>query len=164
VNRRSLAFGLVAAALGMTVGPAIGGTPTRAATGPAEYSIAWGSPGVRCGTLPVLLDWSRPGEQRVSVAVAKGPADDPSRRIGTLFFNPGGPSDGATGYVIKADPHRTLDVPRVPALMVHAVHDPSDPYTLGPQPGRADPGHRPADAYGRPARLLLHLIVCTGRD
>src|SRR4051794_38430392 len=83
VNRRSLAFGLVAAALGMTVVSAIGGTQMRAVTGPAGYSIAWGaclgSPGVRCGTLPVLLDWSRPGEQRVSVAVAKGPADDPSR-------------------------------------------------------------------------------------
>jgi pimeloyl-ACP methyl ester carboxylesterase len=37
------------------------------------------------------------------VAVARRPADDPARRIGTLFFNPGGPGDGGVKYVIAAD-------------------------------------------------------------
>jgi pimeloyl-ACP methyl ester carboxylesterase len=34
--------------------------------------------------------------------VARRPADDPSRRVGTLFFNPGGPGDGAVKYVVAA--------------------------------------------------------------
>ncbi|MFG1627485.1 alpha/beta fold hydrolase [Kribbella sp. NPDC049227] len=37
------------------------------------------------------------------MAVARRPADDPAHRIGTLFFNPGGPGDGAVKYVIEAD-------------------------------------------------------------
>jgi pimeloyl-ACP methyl ester carboxylesterase len=37
------------------------------------------------------------------VAVARRPADDPAHRVGTLFFNPGGPGDGATRYVIGAE-------------------------------------------------------------
>jgi pimeloyl-ACP methyl ester carboxylesterase len=37
------------------------------------------------------------------VAVARRPADDPGHRVGTLFFNPGGPGDNSTRYVIGAE-------------------------------------------------------------
>ena len=39
----------------------------------------------------------------IGVAVARHPADDPRRRVGTLFFNPGGPGDGGAEYVVAAD-------------------------------------------------------------
>ncbi|GAB3403132.1 alpha/beta hydrolase [Flindersiella endophytica] len=58
---------------------------------------------VRCGTLRVPVDWSRPNGAKIDVAVARRPADDPAHRIGTLFFNPGGPGDGGVRYVIAAD-------------------------------------------------------------
>jgi pimeloyl-ACP methyl ester carboxylesterase len=53
--------------------------------------------------LRVPADWSQRGGQKISVAVARHPADDPGRRIGTLFFNPGGPGDGGVRYVIAAE-------------------------------------------------------------
>ena len=37
------------------------------------------------------------------MALARRPADDPAHRIGTLFYNPGGPGDGGVKYVIAAD-------------------------------------------------------------
>lgn len=58
---------------------------------------------VRCGTLRVPADWSRPKGPKIDVAVARRPADDPAHRIGTLFFNPGGPGDGGVKYVIAAE-------------------------------------------------------------
>ena len=49
----------------------------------------------RCGTVSVPIDWADPYTARVGVAVAERPATDPSRRIGVLIVNPGGP--GASG-------------------------------------------------------------------
>ncbi|MEV4759064.1 alpha/beta hydrolase [Micromonospora sp. NPDC049559] len=44
------------------------------------------------------LDWST-GQGRVDLRVARLPAADPEKRIGVLMFNPGGPGNGAVGYV-----------------------------------------------------------------
>ncbi|GAA2266331.1 alpha/beta hydrolase [Kitasatospora cystarginea] len=56
---------------------------------------------VRCGAISLPLDWSRPGSpERTEVRVARLPAADPGRRVGTLFFNPGGPGDGEVGYLL----------------------------------------------------------------
>ncbi len=49
--------------------------------------------GVRCATVAAPLDWSRPGGDRIRLALAMRPAT--GDRIGTLFTNPGGP--GASG-------------------------------------------------------------------
>lgn len=72
-----------------------------------RYSIDFapcpGSTMARCGTLRVPVDWSRPKGPKINVAVARRPADDPAHRIGTLFFNPGGPGDSGVRYVIAAD-------------------------------------------------------------
>jgi pimeloyl-ACP methyl ester carboxylesterase len=76
-------------------------------TATAPYHIDFapcpGSAVVRCGTLRVPADWSDPKGPKISVAVARRPADDPAHRIGTLFYNPGGPGDGAVDNVIAAD-------------------------------------------------------------
>ena len=58
---------------------------------------------VQCGTLRVPVNWSRPHGDQVSLAVARRPADDPDRRVGAVFYNPGGPGDGGVQYVLHAD-------------------------------------------------------------
>jgi pimeloyl-ACP methyl ester carboxylesterase len=59
-------------------------------------NIDWGScgegfEGVECATVNVPLDYDRPNGPKTQIAVARVPAADPARKIGTLFLNPGGP-------------------------------------------------------------------------
>jgi pimeloyl-ACP methyl ester carboxylesterase len=74
---------------------------------PADFKINWSacekSPQTQCGTLRVPVDWSNPSGTTVSLAVARRPAKDPQQRVGTLFFNPGGPGDGAAKYIADAE-------------------------------------------------------------
>ncbi len=104
--RRQLIFRLGAGGLllgGLLAGPGAG----PATAGPAAFSIDWSpcatAPAVQCGTLQVPLDWSRPHGEKVPIAVARRPADNPAARVGTLFYNPGGPGDGGAHYVIAAE-------------------------------------------------------------
>ena len=59
----------------------------------------------RCTTIEVPLDWSRPRGKTIDIHVAKRPAEDPARRIGVLFWNPGGPGDGTTDDIQAAEIH-----------------------------------------------------------
>ncbi len=78
--------------------------PDGAAHGP-DSSISWtpcpANAAVQCGQVSVPVDWARPDGERTLVGVARRPADDPSHRVGTLFFNPGGP--GYTGVDTLTD-------------------------------------------------------------
>jgi pimeloyl-ACP methyl ester carboxylesterase len=47
--------------------------------------------GFDCATAQVPLDYHRPGDAQITLAVIKLAAPDPSKRIGTLFINFGGP-------------------------------------------------------------------------
>jgi pimeloyl-ACP methyl ester carboxylesterase len=69
------------------------------ATRPALNWQECGSLGAECSELSVPLDWSRPHGDRITVAVSRLRAADPARRIGVLFFNPGGPGNAARPYV-----------------------------------------------------------------
>ena len=84
----------------------ISGTQASADPGQTRFKIAWSacekSPQTQCGSLKVPIDWSKPSGATISLAVARRPAKNPQQRAGTLFFNPGGPGDGAAKYV--ADP------------------------------------------------------------
>jgi pimeloyl-ACP methyl ester carboxylesterase len=51
--------------------------------------------GFQCGTARVPLDYDVPAGAKIDLALIKLPAADPSKRIGTLFVNFGGP--GASG-------------------------------------------------------------------
>ena len=70
-------------------------------------SIAWepchgaaeAAPKVQCGSIQVPLDWAKPGGAKITVRFARRRADSPDRRVGTLFFHPGGPGDGGIGYL-----------------------------------------------------------------
>ena len=47
--------------------------------------------GFLCATAVVPLNYNRPSDEQIDLAVIKLPATDPGRRIGTLFVNFGGP-------------------------------------------------------------------------
>ncbi|MEU9112424.1 alpha/beta hydrolase [Streptomyces sp. NPDC048483] len=55
-------------------------------------------PGSRfdCATAKVPLDYSDTGGRTIDLAVIRRKATDPGRRLGTLFFNPGGPGGPGT--------------------------------------------------------------------
>lgn len=51
----------------------------------------------QCATAAVPLDYSDPSGKSIDLAVVQHPATDPGAKIGTLFFNPGGPGGTGTG-------------------------------------------------------------------
>jgi pimeloyl-ACP methyl ester carboxylesterase len=73
----------------------------------APAKISW-SPcyggAFQCGTVQVPLDYDQPSGPTISIALTRLPASDPSRRIGSLFLNPGGPGGSGVDYVVGAGP------------------------------------------------------------
>lgn len=62
------------------------------ATGPEDTAGAeLDAAGAGCTELAVPLDYRRPDGPTTGVALARLPATDRDRRLGTLFYNPGGP-------------------------------------------------------------------------
>lgn len=53
----------------------------------------------QCATATVPLDYARPDSGNFTLALIRHPAAKPDQRIGTLFWNPGGPSDAGTEYL-----------------------------------------------------------------
>jgi pimeloyl-ACP methyl ester carboxylesterase len=49
------------------------------------------APAVKCSTLRVPLDWSRPKGRKISLALTRLRARDRKRRVGSVLFNCGGP-------------------------------------------------------------------------
>lgn len=60
-----------------------------------------------CATAQVPMDYAKPQGQTFSLALIKAPAQDPAKRIGSLFWNPGGPGDAGTQYL----PHALVGFP-----------------------------------------------------
>ena len=58
--------------------------------------------GFECARLLVPFDYARPAWQRFSLPVIMLPAADPSRRIGALVVNPGGPGGSGVQYALGA--------------------------------------------------------------
>ncbi len=56
----------------------------------------------RCTTVRLPLDYDAPQGPQVEIALRKLPAKQPSRRLGTLFVNPGGPGVSGTDFVLDA--------------------------------------------------------------
>jgi pimeloyl-ACP methyl ester carboxylesterase len=50
-------------------------------------------PAAECGTVNVPVDYRQPRGERVDIAVVRARATDAGKRLGALFFNPGGPGD-----------------------------------------------------------------------
>lgn len=83
--------------------------PARAAATPRipVQRIAWkacpaeeGAPeGADCGTVRVPVDWQKPDGKKIDIALARRPATDPDKRVGTLVFLPGGPGNSGVDTV-----------------------------------------------------------------
>jgi pimeloyl-ACP methyl ester carboxylesterase len=94
----------VAAAAVALAGLVAGLSPAPAA-GPAEPPVPvldWqpcaepAQHGFDCATAQVPLDYGDPQGATIDLAVVRHPATDPAQRLGTLFFNPGGPAGPGT--------------------------------------------------------------------
>jgi pimeloyl-ACP methyl ester carboxylesterase len=68
-------------------------TPSRAPAAVPVPTLSWQScqKGFQCAIARVPLDYSHPRGRTVHLEVIRHRATDPAHRIGTLFFNPGGP-------------------------------------------------------------------------
>jgi pimeloyl-ACP methyl ester carboxylesterase len=78
--------------------------------------LDWGScdvapPGYECAEAEVPLSYRDPRGQRISLALGKLPATDQARKLGTIFYNPGGP--GGSGRIAPAltpELHERFDI------------------------------------------------------
>ena len=83
-------------------------------------SLAWTEcGGAMCTNLKVPLDYAKPGGPTIEISVVKVPAARPSKRIGSLVVNPGGPGGSGVdnagpllGHVSTQDAARDMDVLR----------------------------------------------------
>ncbi len=137
-------------------------TTTTAVTEPAVTPISW-SPcdgDLQCGTLVVPLDYADPRGPTIPIAVARHPAEDPSRRIGSLVIDPGGP--GVSGIDDMDNELSALTSPLLDDFDI-VMFDPrgverSDPVTCGqtssgptgatPDPVPTTPGQQAAFIAG----------------
>ncbi|WNV89047.1 alpha/beta hydrolase [Umezawaea sp. Da 62-37] len=80
----------------------VGTTAANAEQPRTPPAIAWApcpdTPAADCGSVRVPLDWDRPHGPTVDLAVSRLKAGDPSRRIGVLFGDPGGPGGSAAAF------------------------------------------------------------------
>ncbi|MGW4524654.1 alpha/beta hydrolase [Amycolatopsis sp. NPDC004378] len=123
--RAALALG--AAAL------AVGALAPAAAASPA--GIVWEAAcaaGYQCGHLDVPLSYQDPSLGTVSIAVGRLPATDQARKLGTVFYNPGGPgSSGRFAPALTPFLHEHYDIVGVDprgvgaSSKIHCFTDPS---------------------------------------
>jgi pimeloyl-ACP methyl ester carboxylesterase len=82
----------------------LGGGLLAAAPGAAAAGLNWkpcafADAGSQCATASVPRDYDHPNGEKLHIQVAKSPATGPGKRIGSLFFNFGGPGAFAAPYV-----------------------------------------------------------------
>ncbi|HEX4702844.1 MAG TPA: alpha/beta hydrolase [Pseudonocardiaceae bacterium] len=91
-------MGALVSALCMALGLVT--APPAVAAAPAVPNLTWQPCAAEflCATATVPLDYANPRGATIRLAVIKHPATDPAHRIGSVFFNPGGP--GGSGVDI----------------------------------------------------------------
>ncbi|MFE8953517.1 alpha/beta hydrolase [Streptomyces althioticus] len=94
----ALVSGSTSAVAGVS-SPAASARQTQTGTTPALRWHACGLEGADCTSVPAPLDYEHPEGQKVTLAISRLKATDPSRRIGVLFFNPGGPGNAAGPWI-----------------------------------------------------------------
>ncbi|SDK44207.1 alpha/beta hydrolase [Streptomyces indicus] len=68
----------------------------------ATQKLKWrecGVPGFECATLRAPLDYAKPDDGQIKLAVSRKKATGPGKRIGSLMVNPGGPGGSAIEYL-----------------------------------------------------------------
>ncbi|WP_430785812.1 alpha/beta hydrolase [Actinoplanes sp. G11-F43] len=84
--------------------------PAAAQSPKPSPTIAWGPCApeeeaperVVCAEIDVPVDWRKPKGPTITIALAKLPATDQSRRIGPLLINPGGPGGSGVSFAFGA--------------------------------------------------------------
>jgi len=84
------------------------GSATASAAGPSS-SLAWSACYVEfgpfeCATIRVPLDYDRPAGSKISLAMVRLPAANPTLRKGSIFLNPGGPGGSGVEFTVFAGP------------------------------------------------------------
>ncbi len=69
-----------------------------------QQDLAWSSCEqiFECATVQVPLDYAKPDATAITLALIRRPAGDPDERLGSLFFNPGGPGVPGIPYAENA--------------------------------------------------------------
>ena len=102
--RTATALGAAALAVG-TLAPAAAASPAR---------IVWEASctaGYECGHLDVPLSYQDPSAGSVRLAVGRLPATDQAHKLGTIFYNPGGPgSSGRFAPALTPALHARYDI------------------------------------------------------
>jgi pimeloyl-ACP methyl ester carboxylesterase len=111
-SRRSAVVGaLIALLLGSATSVAHAdttGVATAAGTPAAVPALSWAAcgttangtaAGVQCATADLPMDYDQPDGEQVHIAVARVPARDQAQRIGSLFFDFGGPGAPSIDYL-----------------------------------------------------------------
>jgi len=113
-RRSALAGAPLALMLLVATAPAAGASPDAAPAPAAPATtpdLAWAgcgtaeagtAAGVECATAALPMDYDDPDGEQVQIAVARVPATVPSERIGSLFFNFGGPGAASVDYLQAA--------------------------------------------------------------
>ncbi|MGW4208735.1 alpha/beta hydrolase [Lentzea sp. NPDC004789] len=80
----------------------------------AGHSIGWKpcaeAPTVDCGFLTLPIDYSKPDGEKFQLAVSRRKANDPSRRVGALVVNPGGPGTSGVDFSFEADQYFSEEI------------------------------------------------------
>ena len=89
--------------------PAAAREPATRGGGAAVPKLAWApcgdeAPGFQCATAKVPLDYDHPRGARITLALTRLPATNPRARIGSIFFNPGGPGGSGVDFLQAAGP------------------------------------------------------------
>ncbi|MGI8661695.1 MAG: alpha/beta hydrolase [Acidimicrobiales bacterium] len=66
---------------------------------PVEWARCDDGSRLDCATLGVPLDYAKPAGEVLSLALARLPARDPDKRIGSLLVNPGGPGGSGIDFI-----------------------------------------------------------------
>jgi len=65
----------------------------------ASNALVWQRCGsLECSTLDVPLDYTKPNDRQISLALVRQTAKEPARRIGSLVLNPGGPGGSGVDF------------------------------------------------------------------
>jgi pimeloyl-ACP methyl ester carboxylesterase len=101
---------VAAGGLAQVAVPAAPASATQPA--PAVPVVAWKGcgDGFQCATVRVPLDYGDPAGATISLALTKLPAGSPTRRIGSLFLNPGGPGGSGIDIVRGLGPTLPLEL------------------------------------------------------
>ena len=92
---------LIAALLasGTVLALSLSGTAAAAPAIPWHKCADANQRGFQCAKIRVPLDHEHPGGRRITLALIRHRATDPGRRIGTVFYEPGGPGVPGTQFL-----------------------------------------------------------------